>query len=135
MRNRIVFSYNKKYSARYDDKTKELLVYCSDNLIETVTSVIEKNVDEVAKNIFDEMNEKDFGGDCVNSNYHEQLISNYKQGLSNSDYDLKVLLFLLSKMSSVNKKIYRVNNIIGEIKDLGVIIDKDFNPFENEVKT
>lgn len=62
----------------------------------------------------------------------EKLMCNYKSNPTpEKESVLKVILFLMKKMEYVNKKLFGVKKVIEDIESIGIKLEKNFNPFEN----
>lgn len=62
----------------------------------------------------------------------EKLMCDYKSNPTpEKESVLKVILFLMKKMEYVNKKLFGVKKIIEDIESIGIKLEKNFNPFEN----
>jgi hypothetical protein len=62
----------------------------------------------------------------------EKLMCDYKSNPTpEKESVLKVILFLMKKMEYVNKKLFGVKKVIEDIESIGIKLEKNFNPFEN----
>jgi hypothetical protein len=62
----------------------------------------------------------------------EKLMCDYKSNPTPEKKSvLKVILFLMKKMEYVNKKLFGVKKVIEDIESIGIKLEKNFNPFEN----
>lgn len=62
----------------------------------------------------------------------EKLMCDYKSNPTpEKESVLKVILFLMKKMEYVNKKLFGVKKVIEDIESVGIKLEKNFNPFEN----
>lgn len=62
----------------------------------------------------------------------EKLMCDYKSNPTpEKESVLKIILFLMKKMEYVNKKLFGVKKVIEDIESIGIKLEKNFNPFEN----
>lgn len=125
------FSPNRLFYGNYDEQLKEVSVYESDTnkKIAVVLKVVSlEDADKYLEKKFEELELK------IESNSEsllDNLISNYKKYPCdiNKKY-LKTFYFLLKKMEYTNKKVFKVDEILKRFDEIGITIEKGFNPFE-----
>lgn len=128
---KIFFSEDKRFYAKYFDKQKMLAIYDSNDMSKgCYTSIISiEHAELVARQKFEELNQSN--ETATKKLYYQEILEDYENNPTPENQEkVRFLLFVLKKMSPVNRKIYRVNSIIGQIEDLGIKIKKDYNPFE-----
>jgi hypothetical protein len=70
--------------------------------------------------------------EIMGNNEIEKLMCDYKSNPTpEKESVLKVILFLMKKMEYVNKKLFGVKKVIEDIESIGIKLEKNFNPFEN----
>jgi hypothetical protein len=125
------FSNGKMFYATYEEDKMTIMIFEADtnkNVL-VVKNVVSLDDAECKLVHYFEQLEGDI--DIETDSLMETLILKYeKEPNDRNKKFLKTFYFLLKKMEYTNKKIFRVKEIIQRLDSLGVIIEKDFNPFE-----
>jgi len=125
-------------------KTKRYTGYWNGNMVEIKDTTTEKsffvkynvkNQEEAEKIIAEKILEldkaEDFRKELMGNTDIEKLMCDYKlYPTPEKENVLKIILFLLKKMEYVNKKLFGVKKIIEQFEELGIKLDKKYNPFE-----
>ena len=68
-----------------------------------------------------------------NMNEIEKMIEGYKDyPTSEKELKLKIILFFMKKMEYMNKKVYKISEYVELIENIGIKLEKGWNPFENK---
>ena len=132
--NIIKFSSSKRYVGTWNGNAIEIKDSLNDKSVFIKYGI--KNLEDAEKTIMEKFvlldKVEEVRKEIMGNTDIEKLICDYKSNPTpEKESVLKIILFLMKKMEYVNKKLFGVKKVIEDIESIGIKLEKNFNPFEN----